>query len=110
MELLAQHLAQGLTFTLAQWYYPILPRQGRKFWGFFKAALATTLQHIKNNLFSCPAGSDSAILWTVACRPPLSMEFSRQEYWVATSFSNDSVDTLGIVLNFAYTMLTSLFH
>ena len=35
-----QHLAQGL--TLAQRYYPILQRQGRKFWGFFKAALATT--------------------------------------------------------------------
>ena len=26
--------------------------------------------------------SDSAIPWTVACQPPLSMEFSRQEYWV----------------------------
>ena len=22
-----------------------------------------------------------ATLWTVACQPPLSMEFSRQEYW-----------------------------
>ena len=25
--------------------------------------------------------SDSAILWTVNCQPPLSMEFSRQGYW-----------------------------
>ena len=25
--------------------------------------------------------SDSAIPWTIACQPPLSMEFSRQEYW-----------------------------
>ena len=25
--------------------------------------------------------SDSAIPWTVACQAPLSMEFSRQEYW-----------------------------
>ena len=67
---------------------------------------------IKNNslLFSCPVLSDSAILWTVACRAPLSVEFSRQGYWVAISFSNDSVDTLEIILNFVHTMLTSLFH
>ena len=25
--------------------------------------------------------SDSATLWTVACQAPLSMGFSRQEYW-----------------------------
>ena len=25
--------------------------------------------------------SNSVILWTVACQVPLSMEFSRQEYW-----------------------------
>ena len=25
--------------------------------------------------------SDSATPWVVACQPPLSMEFSRQEYW-----------------------------
>ena len=25
--------------------------------------------------------SDSVTPWTVACQPPLSMEFSRQEYW-----------------------------
>ena len=25
--------------------------------------------------------SDSVILWTVACHTPLSMGFSRQEYW-----------------------------
>ena len=25
--------------------------------------------------------SDSATLWTVACQAPLSLEFSRQEYW-----------------------------
>ena len=30
-------------------------------------------------------------LWTVACQAPLSMGFSRQEYWwVAFSFSGDS--------------------
>ena len=25
--------------------------------------------------------SNSVTLWTVACQPPLSMGFSRQEYW-----------------------------
>ena len=33
-----------------------------------------------------------ATLWTIACQAPLSMEFSRQEYWstVAVSFSKGS--------------------
>ena len=30
---------------------------------------------------SCSVMSDSAIPWTVACQAPLSMKFSRQEYW-----------------------------
>ena len=30
--------------------------------------------------------SDSAVLWTVACQAPLSMEFSRQEYWSGWPF------------------------
>ena len=30
--------------------------------------------------------SDSAILWTVARQAPLSVEFSRQEYWSGLSF------------------------
>ena len=30
--------------------------------------------------------SDSVIPWTVACLAPLSMEFSRQEYWNGLSF------------------------
>ena len=30
--------------------------------------------------------SDSAIPWTVARQAPLSMEFSRQEYWSGLSF------------------------
>ena len=29
----------------------------------------------------CSVLSDSANPWTVACQAPLSMEFSRQEYW-----------------------------
>ena len=35
------------------------------------------------------------IPWTVACQVPLSMEFSRQEYWIAISSSRDLPD-LGI--------------
>ena len=30
--------------------------------------------------------SDSVIPWTVASQPPLSMEFSRQEYWSGLLF------------------------
>ena len=30
--------------------------------------------------------SESAIPWTVACQAPLSMEFSRQEYWSGLTF------------------------
>ena len=35
----------------------------------------------------CSVMSDSfATLWTVACQAPLSMEFSRQEYWSMLPF------------------------
>ena len=30
--------------------------------------------------------SNSETLWTVACQAPLSMEFSRQEYWSGLPF------------------------
>jgi len=30
--------------------------------------------------------SNSAIPWTAACPSPLSMEFSRQEYWIGCHF------------------------
>ena len=30
--------------------------------------------------------SDSAIPWTVVCQAPLSLEFSRQEYWSGLPF------------------------
>ena len=30
--------------------------------------------------------SDCAVPWTVACQAPLSMEFSRQEYWSGKPF------------------------
>ena len=32
-------------------------------------------------MLSCSVVSDSATLWTLARQAPLSMEFSRQEYW-----------------------------
>ena len=34
----------------------------------------------------CSVMSDSLIPWTVACQAPLSMKFSRQEYWSGLSF------------------------
>ena len=36
--------------------------------------------------FSCSVVSDSATTWTVAHQVPLSMEFSRQEYWSGLPF------------------------
>ena len=35
---------------------------------------------------SCSVVSNSATPWTAACQAPLSMEFSRQEYWSGLSF------------------------
>ena len=32
-------------------------------------------------MHACSVTPDSATLWTVACQAPLSMGFSRQEYW-----------------------------
>ena len=37
-------------------------------------------------VLSCSVVSDSAIPWTVAHQAPLSMEFSRQEYWSELPF------------------------
>ena len=37
---------------------------------------------------SCSVMSDSATPWTVACQAPLSMKFSRQEYWSGLPFSS----------------------
>ena len=38
-----------------------------------------------------------AILWTVACQAPLSMEFSRQEYWSGLPFPTPgNLPNLGI--------------
>ena len=37
-------------------------------------------------VFSCSVMSDSATLWTAAYQGPLSMGFSRQEYWSGLPF------------------------
>ena len=37
-------------------------------------------------MLRCPVVSDFETLWTVAHQPPLSMEFSRQEYWCGLPF------------------------
>ena len=42
-------------------------------------------------MFHCMCGSHSAVSdfatpWTVACQTPVSMEFSRQEYWSRLPF------------------------
>ena len=41
---------------------------------------------IKSESVSCSVVSDSAIPWTIARQAPLSMEFSRQEYWSRLPF------------------------
>ena len=46
----------------------------------------TVYHWITERKWSCPVGSNSATPWTVACQAPLSMEFSRQEYWSGLPF------------------------
>ena len=42
--------------------------------------------------------SDSATPWTVACQAPLSVGFSRQEYWSGLPFSQEDLPNPGIEL------------
>ena len=44
----------------------------------------------------CSVMSDSVMPWTVACQVPLSMEFSRQEYWSGLLFPSWDLPDLGI--------------
>ena len=37
-------------------------------------------------MLGCLVVSDSVTPWTVACQAPLSMDFSRQEYWSGLLF------------------------
>ena len=46
----------------------------------------TQTHTVQIHCFSCSVVSDSATPWTVACKIPLSMEFSRQEYWRGLPF------------------------
>ena len=54
----------------------------------FPSALATPqfVLQAKRLLFSDSVMSDSATPWTAACHAPLSMRFSRQEYWSGLPF------------------------
>ena len=46
-----------------------------------------TYHHEKTKVkVSCTVVSDSVIPWTLACPVPLSMEFSRVEYWSGLPF------------------------
>ena len=48
-------------------------------------------------VLSCSVVSNSAMLWTAACLAPLSMGFSRQEYWSGLAFpSPGDLPNLGI--------------
>ena len=40
-----------------------------------------------------------AILWTVACQAPLSMGFSRQEYWSGLPFPSPKIMITIIIIN-----------
>ena len=54
--------------------YPVQPNTLRAVWLWFWAKPV------------CSVVSDSATSWTVASQAPLSMEFSRQEYWSGLPF------------------------
>ena len=41
---------------------------------------------VRTHAHSHSVVSDSATLWTIACQAPLSMGFSRQEYWSGLPF------------------------
>ena len=41
---------------------------------------------MKNQSVNCLVMCDSVIPWTIACQAPLSMEFSKQEYWSGLPF------------------------
>ena len=45
-------------------------------------------------MLSHSAMCDSVTPWTIACQAPLSMEFSRQEYWSGLSFPSPLITIL----------------
>ena len=49
----------------------------------------SVIRDLKVSMFACKVTSvmsDSAMPWTIAHQAPLSMEFSRQEYWGGLPF------------------------
>ena len=59
-----------------------VPEKWQKDMCFYIASWNTSL----GACVSCSVVSDSTNPWTVACKAPLSMELSRQEYWCELSF------------------------
>ena len=59
---------------------------------------------MKSESVSCAVMSDSATPWTVLRQVPLSMEFSRQEYWSGQPFpfpgdlSDPRIEPMSLVL------------
>ena len=45
----------------------------------------------QKNSGNCSVMPDSATLWAVACQAPLSMEFSRQDYWSRLPFPSTGI-------------------
>ena len=44
------------------------------------------MQTLEKSVFSCIVVPHPVTPWTVACQSPLSVEFSRQEYWNGLPF------------------------
>ncbi|CAI9177579.1 unnamed protein product [Rangifer tarandus platyrhynchus] len=48
--------------------------------------IALDSRKVKNESVSCSVVSDSVTPWAAVCWAPMSMEFSRQEYWSGLPF------------------------
>ena len=80
-------LATRETLTDCGWHYFVCVCVGYKLPLLilhFPSTLLTKATSVKN--VSHTVVSNSGIPWTVACQAPLSMEFSRQEYWSEYQF------------------------
>ena len=59
-----------------------------KWWWNEVKCLSNAIHSHSPLLFRCSVMSNSVTPWSVACQAPLSMEFSRQEYWSGLPFSS----------------------
>ena len=67
------------------------------------------LLYYKQESFGYSVMSNSAIPWTVASQAPLSMEFSRQEYWWGLPFPSPWLNKR-MIINFFKQENNWLFH